>query len=183
MTGPRLARRRFDLEKLNTDEGRAIVAAACENFPHPAWQVHSDEHCRQIEQHLLKTLQNHFPLSDRQGCASYIPGAVWEMRQRKCMLRWRTRARKGLLRTFLQDAFRQWKQRERADLGARISKQLLLYEVVAAAVEVTTHNIRQLIADAKDKFLRSLAKKGPQDVAAMASGPRPRSLAAGNSPS
>ena len=164
---PRLARRKFDLDKLNTVEGKQIFAKVCESFSHPEWRVHPDEHCRQIEQHLLASLQQHFPMPERQGHASYIPDVVWAQRQRKCQLRWRTRARRGIWQALLRRAFQGWRLNECEDLAACFLKNILLYEVVAAAVRVATFNIRKIIAAAKDKFLRSLAADGTKDVASI----------------
>ena len=42
---PHLLRRRYDLDKLNTEEGRAIIANACRTFQQPGWLMHPDEHC------------------------------------------------------------------------------------------------------------------------------------------
>ena len=73
----------------------------------------------------------------------------------------------GIWQALLRRAFRGWRLDECEDLAACFSKHMLLYEVVAEAVRVATFNIRKIIAAAKDKFLRSLAADGTQDVASI----------------
>ena len=164
---PRLLRCRYDLEKLNTEAGKEIIAKACRQFAHPGWDVHPDEHCRQIEKYFEATLQQHFPCAAQCGRASYIPDRVWELRQQKSQLRWRTRGRRGLCATAMKVAIRQWCGLHRGDVGKWIKTQWLIYDVVAAAVKVTTQPVRKLIAEAKDKFLRTLTTNGPQDAASV----------------
>ena len=164
---PRLLRSRYDLDKLNTEAGKEIIATACRQFVHPGWEVHPDEHCRQIENYFEATLQKHFPREAQRGRASYIPDRVWELRQQKSQLRWRTRGRRGLCTTAMKVAIRQWCGLHRGDVGQWIKTQWLIYDVVAAAVRVTTQRVRKLIAEAKDKFLRTLTTDGPQDAASV----------------
>ena len=64
-------------------------------------------------------------------------------------------------------AIRQWCGLHRGDVGQWIKTQWLIYDVVAAAVRVTTQRVRKLIAEAKDKFLRTLTTDGPQDAASV----------------
>ena len=52
-------------------------------------------------------------------------------------------------------------------MGRWLRKQSLLYDLVAAAVKVTTLRIRKVIAEAKNRFLRTLTANGPQDVASI----------------
>ncbi|CAE7710018.1 unnamed protein product [Symbiodinium sp. CCMP2592] len=163
----RLRRPRYDLEKLNTVRGKEIVSEACRNFRQPHWCTHPDDHCRQVEQHLRTTLEQHFPRPLQHGRATYIPEVVWALRQQKNQLRWRTRDRRSMWKTLLCEAMRRWRSGRAPEAAHSINKQILLYEVMAGAIKVVTYRIRRLVADAKDKFLRGLVAKGPSDVAAL----------------
>ena len=164
---PHLLRRRYDLDKLNTEEGRAIIVNACRTFQQPGWLMHPDEHCWRVELHLEAALLEHFPRVDQRSRASYIPDIVWELRQKKCQLRWRTRRRRGLWKEAIRVAFSQWKHSGAEPWREWLRKQGLLYDLCAAAVKLTTQRIRRIIAEAKDRFLRSLTTGGPQDVASI----------------
>ena len=90
---PRLQRLQFDREAMATEEGRQAVANICQAFRQPAWDVHPDEHCRRLEEHLQGEMAKWFPKQPGPGRASFIPDVVWRMRQLKNQLKWRTRGR------------------------------------------------------------------------------------------
>ncbi|CAE7386010.1 unnamed protein product [Symbiodinium sp. CCMP2592] len=163
----RLKRPRYDLDKMNTAEGRRLMSQACRAFQQPAWEVHPDEHCHRVEVHLKQTLETYFPKPEQPGRASYIPSEVWAIRRRKGQLRWRTRHRRGLWRGLLRAAVHAWKEDDPTPFVARLKKQALLYDLVAGAVRLATDKIRKMIAAAKDQFLRGLAATGPTDVASI----------------
>ncbi|CAE7777069.1 unnamed protein product [Symbiodinium sp. CCMP2592] len=164
---PRLQRPRFDLEKMETVEGKAIIAAACASFPQPAWEVHPDQHCQQFQDHMVATLQQHFCRPDVGNKASYIPDEVWPLRQQKQHLKWRTRGRLQERLETRRRAMQQWRGDAACDFAAFVAKHTLLYELTAGAIQIATRRIRDKIAAAKDRFLRSVAANGPQSVTAI----------------
>ena len=132
------ARPRFDLGRLNTETGKRVLEEAHHDRSKPP----------------------------------FIPDEAWALRQQKCQLRWRTKARHGMWRQLLSDAWDTWGRWKRTshghgNLAAETRKQLMLYDLIAVAVKLTTYRIRELIAEAKDNFLLALAKDGPQDVASI----------------
>ena len=67
---PRLQRLQFDREAMATEEGRQAVANICQAFRQPAWDVHPDEHCRRLEEHLQGEMAKWFPKQPGPGRAS-----------------------------------------------------------------------------------------------------------------
>ena len=161
----RLWRPTFDRAKMATEEGRRIIREACGSFAHPDWATHPDDHCQQVQDHLVDCLQRHFATDPSRARASYIPDEVWQLRGAKNALRNRTRPRRQRQRRLRDSAFYKWWGREESDLPGDIKKQCLLYDLVASAVKVATSRIKRLIADAKDKFLHGIALEGKQGAA------------------
>ncbi|CAE7349989.1 unnamed protein product, partial [Symbiodinium sp. CCMP2456] len=163
----RLWRPTFDLGKMATEEGKAILSKACATFKQPEWDVHPDEHCQMLQDHLLCWLQTYFATDPGGGRASYIPAAVWQLRDSKNRLKRITRHRKIRWMSFRQPVMQRWKANYADDFEIKVAKQCLLYEVAAAAIAVATKKIKTMIATAKDAFLRNVATEGHQSVSAV----------------
>ncbi|CAE7260031.1 unnamed protein product, partial [Symbiodinium sp. KB8] len=73
----RLLRPTYDREKILSVEGRERVRCTLAAFQHPAWDVHPDQHCLQLEEFLRNALDDHFAKPPVQRRASYIPDTVW----------------------------------------------------------------------------------------------------------
>ena len=164
---PRLQRLQFDREAMATDEGRKAVAHICQTFSQPAWDVHPDEHCRRLEEHLQTEMEKWFPKQPGPGRASFIPDDVWRMRQFKNQLKWRTRGRLQMWKRLLGGAVAHWRQGAVPHLEKDIHRQHVLYHVVAGAIKFASSRIRRSIAQAKDAFLRKVATEGDQGVSAI----------------
>ena len=163
----RLWRPVYDRSKMATPEGRAIIEEACRSFPQPDWETHPDDHCQQIQDHLVSCLRQHFSLETNGARSSYIPEKVWNLRERKNAIKQRTRNRRQLWRKFRDMAFYKWRDQSGVALEDTILRHGMLYEIVAGAVGVVTQRIKRMIVDAKNKFLQSIATEGNQGVAAI----------------
>ncbi|CAE7939330.1 unnamed protein product, partial [Symbiodinium necroappetens] len=73
----RLLRPTYDREKILSEEGRVRIRRTLAVFQHPAWDVHPDQHCLQMEEFLRNELDTHFAKPPVQRRASYIPDTVW----------------------------------------------------------------------------------------------------------
>ena len=147
---PRAKLRRpvFDRAKLLSEEGRGILRAACRNFNRPDWRVSPDEHCQQIQDMLVATLQQHFVPPKQAAQASYFPPDVWAVRESKLRLKRLTRGRVGLWRDLVPWAFRQWRESEEVGLLRLVRKQGLLYHLAAAAIRFGAERVRKGVARA-----------------------------------
>ena len=150
---PRLQRLQFDREAMATEEGRKAVAHICQTFNQPAWDVHPDEHCRRLEEHLQTEMERWFPKQPGPRRASFIPDDVWRLRHFKNQLKWRTRGRLQMWKRLLGRAVVHWRHGAVPHLEKAIHRQHVLYQVVAGAIKFASSRIRRLIAQAKDAFL------------------------------
>ncbi|CAE6948720.1 unnamed protein product [Symbiodinium sp. CCMP2592] len=159
--------RTIRVQKMQTVEGRAIVAEACRNFTQPPWNMHPDEHCQNFQEHMVKVMRQSFALPQRPQGASYIPDEVWALRQLKNQLKWRTRGRLRQAGYLQRQALTHWRHGCDPGIASRTAKHALLYDLVASAVKFATMTCRRIIAKAKDNYLRGLAATGPQSASAI----------------
>ena len=161
----RLLRPTYDREKILSVEGRERVRCTLAAFQHPAWDVHPDQHCLQLEEFLRNALDDHFAKPPVQRRASYIPDTVWRLREAKVGFRRRVRHRVSLWKDVQCRAFHQWRTEQSYDVEVLLGKQSLLYEIAAAAIRLATAAIKRGIAKAKNAFLYQIAGESQQGAA------------------
>ncbi|CAE7582633.1 unnamed protein product [Symbiodinium sp. CCMP2592] len=155
-----LWRPRFDVDKMMTTEGRAIISAEVKKFQSPSWDVHPDEHCRQLTAHLQQVMESHFQFAVSRPRASFIPAEVWDCRAAKISLKCRSRHRAKLWSDLVVRAFLQWKTASDYSVCVAIAREGLLYQLNAAAIRFASARIRGDIRRAKATFLQNLVLKG-----------------------
>ena len=163
-----LQRPRYDRAKIMSPEGRQYLAAALKRYSPPRWSMHPDVHAAHIQSFLLTVLHKHFMLPTNGPRASYISDAVWSMRQACHRLRQRTRRWNDGFRQFvLYQALHRWAQLSGA-FTADASKVILLRELFASAIRISTQAAKKRIRADKQSFLRgvvhSLEGAAPHDV-------------------
>ena len=161
----RLARPKYDRDKILSLEGRSILRQLLSEFPHPSWEVGVDQHCSTIEAYMRKALDAHFALPPAQKRASYIPEKVWILRGQKVSFKHRVRHRAKLWLDLQSRAFAQWSQQQDYSVVPLVEKHSLLYDLAAAAVKYTTARIKREVRNAKNTFLRGVAGEGHQGAA------------------
>ena len=161
----RLHRVQYDRDKLMTMEGRAVLRQVLSTFQHPGWDVCPDQHCRAIESHLQRALDEHFPVPRTPKRASYIPDKVWQHRDQKLRFKHQVRHRSRLWKDLLCRAFLQWKEEQNYGVITLLGKQRRLYELAAAAVKLATRKIKRDVLLAKNDFLHKVATEGHQGAA------------------
>ncbi|OLQ14716.1 hypothetical protein AK812_SmicGene1137 [Symbiodinium microadriaticum] len=161
----RLNRLKYDRDKILSPDGRHLLRQLLSEFPHPSWEVGVDQHCNTVETYLRKALDTHFALPPTRKRASYIPEAVWLLRNQKVGFKQRTRHRAKLWSDLQSRAFAQWSRQQDYKVIPLVEKHSLLYDLAAAAVKYVTARIRREIATAKNIFLRGIAGEGHQGAA------------------
>ncbi|CAE7398742.1 unnamed protein product, partial [Symbiodinium sp. CCMP2456] len=155
----RLHRVRYDADKMLTKQGRAIIAEGLRAYSPPSWEVHPDDHCQHLQDYLHALMQEHFARAEDGPGATYITQETWELRRRKLGLKHRARHRRDLWSTLLLRAFLQWRNRDDYDVVALLSKQAILYDVVAGAVKWATARIKKGIYSAKANYLQGIVHR------------------------
>ena len=153
----RIFRPRYDTGKMLTKEGRAIIAQELSHYAPPPWDWHPDDHYQHLQTYLHEIMAKHFGLDPGSPHASYIPPDVWRLRDGKLRLKQRTRHRKDLWAALLSRALQQLRYQEDYGVAALLSKQAVIYDVVAGAIRWATARIKHGIRQAKATFLQSLA--------------------------
>ena len=157
----RLWRPRFDIAKLRTPEGKALVARELEQYIPPTWQTHPDTHCQHLQEFLQDILQKHFRLPHNPPKTSYMPDQVWEWRRQKLRLRARTRPRKQIWTGLRAKAFQSWRQNAALVTGGLLTKTCLMHGIISMAIKFITFAMKREIRRAKEEYLRQAAK-GPE---------------------
>ena len=155
--GRKLRRTKYNVDEMLSTSGKCKIAEAMRRYVPPGWDVHPDDHCKHLTTYLQKILEQHFSLPERQPRASYIPLAVWELRDAKLSLKWRSRHRKDLWAALIVRAFAQWKNELDLGVDSLVHKQGLLFQLASFAVKFATHRIKREIRGAKAAFLQGLA--------------------------
>ena len=161
-----LWRPRYDVAKLYDQEGRRAFKEALGGYVQPPWATGPDEHCKHLQAFLNDTLASLFPMP-RCDRASYIPQPVWPLRDKKMMLKQKTRYRLATYHELLRRAWQRWKSPECPAAPEIFPKPILMHQLVASAIKIATYKIKSMIAKAKDDFMDNLISSGPQNVSAI----------------
>ncbi|CAE7389529.1 unnamed protein product [Symbiodinium sp. CCMP2592] len=148
---------KYDVEKILTDAGRKAVEEAMWDYVPPRWEVHPTDHYEHFRQHVHCILRDNFALNAEDKRADYISDRVWAIRTTKLDLKRRARHRRGLWQDLADRAFLQWATGVDHAVCLLIEKHLLLYELVAAAIQFATSRLKQGIRQDKAHYLRNLA--------------------------
>ena len=157
----RLWRPKFDLGKLRSPEGKALVAQELEKYIPPAWDTHPDRHCQHLQEYLQGILCQHFKMPANAPKTAFMPDKVWQWRSQKLQLRARTRPRRQSWQEMRNAAFRAWRRGEPVEIGARLVKAHMLHGIISAAIKFITYKMKLEIRRAKDAYLRQAAA-GPE---------------------
>ena len=160
-----LKRPRYDCDKLLDSASKERLRQRLRDFPQPPWQMHPDQHCKQLEDYLRDVLSTDYSLPPRKIGSSYIPEKVWKWREQKLSFKLRTRGRLNLWAALLGRAFNQWKAGVDYGVVWLLHKEGFLYQLAAAAVKYVSGRIRREINIAKNAFLTKVATEGHQGAA------------------
>ena len=151
-----LWRRRYDLEKLFSQEGRAALHHALDAVGPIPWDTDTNLHAALLERSVHDIMGRHFAIRQDGPRSSYISDMVWRLRGRRNGLKSRTRFWKegrdtALLKAGLAGL---------ADKGCSLPWRKIdfLYNLFAAAVRFSTGCIKQQIRADKQSFLQSIVK-------------------------
>ena len=152
-----LLRRRYDVSRLTSPEGRECLSDALREIAGVPWSVDVNSHAAYIEQAAHDILKKHFAIP-RDGLRStYISEAVWDKRARRNLLKARTRFWKDGHRTVL---LREGLSRLAGGVHASgwWAKVDLLYHIFAAAIRYSTEWIKRQIRTDKRALLQRIVE-------------------------
>ena len=153
----RLRRRKYDVGRMMTPDGKAALAAAIGGCRRPAWQMGVDRHAAIIEEDLNRVMQTLFPCPKATPRAQYISQEVWDARCRCLVVKKKTRRWNDGFRAFaMAAAFQCWRNGA-GQLTWIQKKTFLMRELFASAIRISTiwtkDRIRRDKNVAFDKFL------------------------------
>ena len=156
--------RGYDPRKLRQPEALDMVDYWIEvfNLKSIPWELDVNLHAQIVQDALYAILCSVAPVDARGPASSYVPDAAWRIRESRQTLKKLTRWRKAEYGVaVLREPFALWRGTACSpdDTTLRVSKPVLLYEMIAAAVKVSTDRIRRLIRDCKNEKLGDIAKQ------------------------
>ena len=151
-----VAKKKYDVRRMLTDEGRRTLKAELENCRRPSWDVGVDRHAAIIEEDLNDIMSRCFPRPKIGPRAQYISPAVWAARQRCLAIRQSTRRwNEGFKAFVLGITLRRW-----AHGGAEFQpwqrKTIVLRELFAAAIRYNTTWAKKRIRQDKQAALTQM---------------------------
>ena len=161
-------RPRFDRNKLMSPAGRALLNDALQAYQPPPWEMHPDDHATHVQDFLTAVLYEHFLQPPQAPRASYVSEAVWAARSRCMLVKKKTRRwNEGFKAFVLQHVLHRWRY-EAGTFPMPVRKSILIRELFAAAIRVSTHWTKQQLALDKRQYMQHAALRlagcTPQEV-------------------
>ena len=155
----------WDFRALDCPDVQAELAAAIDarEITSVPWDWDVNKHAQFLSSGIVSALDEVLPKKEDTPKSSYIPIAAWKLRNSKLRLKKLTANRKA---NFREDALRlAWNCFVGAARGdfkpgrLELRKCIMLYELVASAVQVTTMFMKQLIRNIKNEILDTMVRQ------------------------
>ena len=133
----------------------------CFGLRYVPWEIDVNLHAQIIQDALLAILCREAPVDERGPVSSYVPMDAWRVREARQIFKKRTRYRKqhGFADT-IRLYFGRWASTAEPAGGVwPVTKDVLLYEVMAAAVKISTWFIKKRIRECKIELLENIASQ------------------------
>ena len=133
----------------------------CFGLRYVPWEIDVNLHAQIIQDVLLAILCREAPVDERGPVSSYVPMDAWRVREARQIFKRRTRYRKqhGFADT-IRLYFGRWASTAEPAGGVwPVTKDVLLYEVMAAAVKISTLFIKKRIRECKIELLENIASQ------------------------
>ena len=150
-----LLRRKYDVARMQTCEGKALLRESLAGLNVVPWDVDVNAHAASLEQATHSVLRRHFPVKAGGPRSAYISDAVWRVRDRRNCLKAVTRFwKEGYKSTLLQEGFNRLARRGRSAWWQKVD---LLYQLFAASINLSTDWIKRQIRRDKSELLKGIA--------------------------
>ncbi|CAE7501382.1 unnamed protein product [Symbiodinium sp. KB8] len=166
------SRKRLDVERMHTSEGKRDIEYIFRTAPCPPWSVDVDTHLQCLNQHFQKQLLRHFPAPARQPRSPVTSPDTWALLLRKRMLR---RAHHARARAWAQEClrfcFQTWAHTGEAagtregSFVRRLARDVIATTVYGGKMRLLVRSIRRSAKSDEARFTRHVfqeaANAGP----------------------